>query len=98
MANLGNNTNNVPFNSRIVRKGEAYGRNMCLTHDGDEPLVEFYDARYAFDKSPEGKTLGQFVSRYYVSTVENSDGINLEGRIDDWFVTAEQVAKALEEV
>ena len=98
MTNLGNNTNNVPFNSRIVFKGEAYGLNNCLTHDKDEPLVEFYDARYDFDKSPEGEILGQFVSRYYVSTIQGSRGLNLEGSVNDWFVTGDQVAKALEEI
>ena len=43
---------------RIVEKGDKYGLKDGLTHEGDEPLVEFYDTRY------EHTNLGQFVSRY----------------------------------
>lgn len=40
----------APFNIRIVRHGERYGLDDCLTHgegahDRPFPLVEFYDAR-----------------------------------------------------
>ena len=43
------------FNVRIVRAGDRYGRDNCLTHDKDEPLVEFYDSRYPHTE------YGQFV-------------------------------------
>ena len=33
------------FNVRIVNNGEKYGREFCLTHDEDKPMVEFYDRR-----------------------------------------------------
>ena len=49
------------FNVRIVRAGDRYGRDFCLTHDKDEPLVEFYIGDY-------------FVSRYYVATILGTDG------------------------
>lgn len=53
----------VAWNVRLVRKGQQYGLNDKLTHDREDPLVEFFDSRY--DHTP----LGQFVSRYYLSTL-----------------------------
>jgi len=106
MIYIGKNTNGVPFNSRIVKKGEAYGRDNCLVHEEDEPVVEFFDARYPFWSDTDGQVLGQFVSSYYVKTLLSKDGcsttdsretgIDLHGGEPDWFVTGEQVAKALE--
>ncbi len=55
------------FNVRIVRAGDRYGLDNCLTHDKDEPLVEFYDSRYPHCE------YGQFVSRYYVATILGTD-------------------------
>ena len=108
MADLGKNTDGVPFNSRIVKKGEAYGLDNCLVHEEDEPLVEFYDATYPFHADPEGNVLGQFVSRYYAGTLTGEDefsfgdcrvtGVVLDGCVPCWFVTGEQVAKALAEL
>lgn len=49
------------FNVHIVRAGDRYGRDNCLTYDKDEPLVEFYIGDY-------------FVSRYYVATILGTDG------------------------
>lgn len=48
------------FNVRLVKRGERWGLNDGLTHDKDDPLVEFYGER------------GQFVSNYYLSTLEES--------------------------
>ena len=79
------NDNGVPFNVRFVEKGERYGLDSCLLHEEEDGLVEFYDARYT-----EGFTvLGQFVSRYYVSTLLNRPirGLNLEGGSPNWYVT-----------
>jgi len=56
------------FNVRVVNKGDKYGRDFCLTHDSDKPMVEFYDSRYPHTE------FGQFVSRYYVSTILGTDG------------------------
>ncbi len=76
------------FNVRIVKAGEKYGLNDCLTHDG-APLVEFYDSRYP--KFDNGR--GQFVSRYYTETILASDypgGLCLDGgNADVWSVTAD---------
>ena len=31
------------FNVRLIEKGDKYGRNDAITHDENEPLVEFFD-------------------------------------------------------
>lgn len=70
------------FNVRLVMKGDQYGAQMCLTHEDDEPLVEFYDASYDFVKDVDGRVLGQFVSRYNMSTLsgeyDGTHGLCLE--------------------
>ena len=80
------------FNVRVVNKGEKYGCDFCLTHDGDKPLVEFYDARYPHTE------FGQFVSRYYVETILGDDGygpkdggLSLYGGIPEWTVSAKDM-------
>jgi hypothetical protein len=96
------NANGIAFNVRLVRKGDGYGRNLCLTHEKDDPLVEFYDARYLFS-GEAGAEFGQFVSRYYLSTLQacrmdrRAHGLCLEGGVPDWTVDsgAMQVAYAL---
>lgn len=59
------------FNVKVLFKGDTYGLNKCLTHEKEDPLVEFYDATYAGaeDFDPEG----QFVSRYFVDTILGED-------------------------
>lgn len=89
MKNLKIISNNIPFLVNIVEKGESYGLNNCLTHDKVDPLVEFYDQRYIHTP------LGQFVSRYYMSTLlEKKDqhvGLDLQGNVPDWKINAEQM-------
>ena len=76
----------TPFRIRVVMSGENYGRDDCLTHEGSEPLVEFFDKR--FPHTPNG----QFVSRYYLETVVKiSDGLNLDGGVDAWKVSKEGI-------
>jgi hypothetical protein len=89
-------SNGVPFNMRLVRKGDTYGRDLCLTHDKDDALVEFYDARYRFE-GERGAEFGQFVSRYYLSTLcksKNKGGLNLDGGVDAWTIDADGMALA----
>ena len=77
---------NIPFNIRLVYEGDHYGLNDCLTHDKLDPLVEFYDRRYPH--TPRG----QFVSRYYLSTLnarDKRDCLNLEGSVKDWTIDKE---------
>ena len=80
------------FNVRIVNKGDRYGRADCLTHNDDRPMVEFYDRRYQHGDWPDR---GQFVSRYYVSTLlEVKDrGLCLDGgNANEWSVSADGMA------
>lgn len=98
-----NPSTGIPFNVRVIQTGDAYGRNNELVYEGDDPMVEFFDARYNFDKTPDGEDLGQFVSRYYLSTLEGKDefstispihdgtGIDLQGGVDDWVVDSEYI-------
>jgi len=105
---IGENENGVPFASRIVKKGDKYGRDFCLVHDCENALVEFWDLRHEHDLiEPNGETKGQFVSRYYVKTLTGGcdysngapateRGVNLDGGVDDWFIDAGQVRKAID--
>ena len=75
------------FNVRLVRQGEKYGRNDCLTHEHPEALVEFYDRRY-----PKFGPLGQFVSRYYLSTLMAAQGgLNMQGGVSAWQMSASEL-------
>ena len=66
---------------RIVEKGDKYGLKDCLTHDGEEPLVEFFDTRY------EHTDFGQFVTRYYLCTLLDSNGgLDLYCSTNDWYI------------
>ena len=82
--------NGKRFTVRIVREGDRYGLDDCLTHDESGPMAEFYDATYAGDErfSPHG----QFVSRYYVSTLMESQhrgrGLDLCGYVPAWTIDA----------
>ena len=87
------------FALRVVNQGDAYGRNGCMTHDEAAPMVEFYDTIYA-GEDPDTFTghLGQFVTRYYVSTLMDTDptrGLQLDGGVAVWTVTADSLAQAL---
>ena len=77
------------FNVRVVFRGEGYGLNDSLIHDKDGVLVEFYDNRHGTDR-------GQFVSRYYASTLLENDnrgrGLILDGGVPAWTVPANDMA------
>lgn len=84
------NENGIPFNVRLLEKGEAYGLNDCLTHDGDEPLIEFYDGRYCNEDFHIER--GQFVARYYLETIlEHSGELLLYTDIEDWQVSGKNI-------
>lgn len=85
-----------PWNVRLVFKGEQHGRDDCLTHDADEPLIEFHDAEQRADKfGPRG----QFVSRYNASTVLSMDaarGLCLDFGQPRWNVQPGQLAAIID--
>lgn len=67
----------TPYLVRMVFKGDKYGLNFCLTHEQEEPLVEFYDTRRMYT------IYGLFVSSYYASTLLGIDGWSIRsGRTD----------------
>lgn len=85
------------FAVRLVRPGERYGAGRCLTYgendkiswsDG-QPMVEFYDATYA--GNPHFDMLGQFVSRYGLTTIrqDRDRGLNLDGGIPVWYIDSD---------
>ena len=82
-----------PWNIKILRKGDKYGRSNCLTHEDERPLVEFYDALYGPEQGFDEE--GQFVGRYYVETILGEDGYGscagglcLDGGIPCWNIDA----------
>jgi len=78
---------------RIVQKGDKYGLNFCLEHDQDDPTVEFYDCRY------DHTDFGQFVSRYYLSTLMEGDqerGLYLDGGVPVWQISSEGMIRIRE--
>lgn len=79
------------FNVRVVLPGDRYGKDDALVNDGD-PLVEFYDATQCTDKFG---LRGQFISRYYLSTITapGVHGMCLHGDVPAWRVTDEQMSK-----
>lgn len=81
----------IPYAVKLVRKGETYGRGNCLTNTSDDPLVEFYDVRFA------GKSAffeeGQFIQRYSRSTILSSypvSGLILDGGNPVWTLTRDE--------
>lgn len=85
------------FTVRVVCEGGEYGRDDCLIHDG-APMVEFYDRTYANKRSFGPR--GQFVSRYYLSTLQEGDlakGIVLDGgHADLWTISAYNRREAID--
>jgi len=77
------------FRLRIVRKGDRYGVNGCLTQSDARPVVEFYDIR-----SPHTQ-FGQFVSSYFIATLLQADrwgcGLSLHGGVPEWSISAEDM-------
>lgn len=99
----------VVYTVRLVRNGDHYGSNFCLVHDKEDPLVEFYDAKNTHDydfvgsredaKAAGAEVLGQYVSRYYLSTLLESaavtPGINLCGHVPRWVIDGDALREAL---
>jgi len=87
------------FTARLVLPGQAYGSNMCLRNETGAPMVEFYDLDHRFTKDTDGTMLGQFISRYYVSTLFEDwnprRGLNLEGGVAKWSLDSDAVEYSL---
>ena len=92
--------NGKTWTVRIVEPNDSYGRDMCKRND-QETLVEFYDADYdGFATDPNGTYLGQFVSRYYMDTLQgrckwggdaigDGRGLCLHGGVEEWAISGD---------
>lgn len=85
------NTRGITFTVRIVKEGEKYGLNNCLTHDEREPLIELYDTRY--DHTP----FGQFVQRYYADTFATIrfPALALDTDYSDWTLDGDALQRVI---
>jgi hypothetical protein len=90
------NDDGRPWVVRLVFNGDKYGLDFKLTHAEEDPLVEFYDARY------EHTAYGQFVSHYYASTLLDSEtlrqpgqGLNLAGGVPEWKISSKGMLRVL---
>lgn len=88
-----------PFNVRMVFTGDRYGRRDSLTHEGERPMIEFYDTRHPDPDAPER---GQFVSRYYLATLASDArrrgvdvGLDMHGGVPSWKLTGAELSAAL---
>ncbi len=104
------NDKGLSFNIRVVKVGDSYGLDRCLTHKRDpkarpgslaeraEPMIEFYDAELQGDArfDPEG----QFVARYYVSSLAlikaDGVGLDLQGDVPEWKIDGKALAPVLD--
>ena len=82
-------------NMRIVHQGDSYGLRYGLVHNLEQPMAEFYDAAYV--GNPNFDPLGQFVSRYMLSTLTDyrvglsEHGLNLDGGVPTWRLSGTQM-------
>lgn len=93
------NSAGTAFLMRIIKKGERYGKTHSLVHNRKDPLIEFYDTDYNFDRDEHGTYLGQFVSRYFFSSLNRPNrplcGLNLAGGVPKWWLDRSAFRSAL---
>lgn len=85
-----------PFAVRAILNGDRFGVNQSLTHEG-APMLEFFDSTHK--DATRFAPLGQFVSRYYLSTlkeVEAGRGVNLYGGESAWTISAAALEKSIQ--
>ena len=98
------NADGRTFAVRILQDGARYGRNDCLTVEG-ETLVEFWDTTHAGEEHFH-PVLGNFTGgRYYLSTLRGESryssgnlrqtGLCLHGGVPVWKVTGPNMAEVL---
>ena len=101
----------IEWGVKLLLEGDKYGLDNCLTHNGrnhldeEDPLVEFYDRQHVDADAPEG----QFVSRYNLSTLLESDGyddvkerwsrgLSLHGGVEAWTVSGTLYSAVMERI
>ena len=124
------NWSGIKWCVRTVYWHDSYGLNDMCTYGGDynpyesphNPLVEFYDMDSLVANTETGdeeydarmKERGQFVSRYYLNTLNGTDrgspasgptfednwanGLNLDGGMERWSISGEFYTKAMQAV
>ena len=124
------NWSGIKWCVRTVYWRDSYGLTDMLTYGGDynpyespdNPLVEFYDMDSLVANTETGdkeydariKERGQFVSRYYLNTLNGTDrgspasgptfednwanGLNLDGGMERWSISGEFYTKAMQAV
>lgn len=80
------NENGDAYRARIIFPGDNYGRNDCLTLEGEHPVITLYDAAHDFDFDKKtGAVLGQFVTSYRTETFLDIDrGLDMHGGAPKW--------------
>jgi len=93
VATVTNARTGLSFAVVVVPTGAAYGLEDCLTNDGGL-MVEFYDTRFPHTEH------GQFVSRYYASTLLpwKGGGLCLDGGVPNWSLDAGAMREAMDAV
>ncbi len=87
------------FTARIIRQGDVYGSRFRLIQDEFEPKIEFYDASESIEAFG---SFGQFVGRYYVSSLLThcirypETDLCLQGGVPAWVVPGKSVERALD--
>lgn len=77
--------NGVSFTYKLIKVGDKYGATNSLIND-KEDMIEFYDYRHKHTNH------GQFITRYYISTMgehlDDSDhaGLDLYGSVEAWTI------------
>ena len=94
---LNDGSGHMAWNVRLVQQGQRYGLNDCLVHDDARPLIEFFDPRFTelFGEP------GQFVSRYYVQTLQKDlarldRGLLLDTGSDEWVLSRSALLTAVQ--
>lgn len=78
----------------VIEAGEKFGATGLLTHRGPDPLIEFWDT----SQDPDKFVGGQFVSRYFASTLLERDqarGLILHGASPNWRIDAADLVEVL---
>lgn len=92
----------APFWAFTTTKGVPMVARMIKKTGMREPCIEFYDLRYPFTTiltHKEGALQGQFISRYYVSTImerEPHRGLCLDGGIPNWDIDADNMDRIID--
>ena len=90
------------FIARVLLKGDKYGLNNCLVHEGDLPSIEFFDTDNMVGQGGSDKFQfpGQFVgARYFLDTFMEGNrdaGLCMDLGIPEWSLTGNESRECAE--